>query len=330
MDFCRIPDNSLHIGGRDRIAEYNFLFCVAVGCVKCQVCVKINSLKTGKNCRRASCRDADFEAEVQREGLMPSGTLYAKYTLASSLADPKYYSHFTLSKFENGTFRLMEYDEDNATWSNLLKNGLRLDTGYYMLVTGTRMASGAVLSRISFFTITEGKDTTIALVMRQSKDQVQVIGNFNSEAIYRPVELSGDSLTALSDTRSILQACGRGYFVVGILGVGQEPTNHALRDIAALGPQFEEWGRKMVLLFPSDAQMRKFQPSEFSALPSTVLYGIDAEGKIQQQIVESMKLSGSSSLPIFIIADTFNRVVFVSQGYTIGLGEQLMKVIHGL
>ena len=28
--------------------------------------------------------------------------------------------------------------------------------------------------------------------------------------------------------------------------------------------------------------------------------------------------------------DTFNRVVFVSQGYTIGLGEQLMKVIHKL
>ena len=33
---------------------------------------------------------------------------------------------------------------------------------------------------------------------------------------------------------------------------------------------------------------------------------------------------------VFIIADTFNRVVFVSQGYTIGLGEQLMKNIRGL
>ena len=38
----------------------------------------------------------------------------------------------------------------------------------------------------------------------------------------------------------------------------------------------------------------------------------------------------NSILPVFIIADTFNRVVFVSQGYTIGLGEQLMKVVHGL
>ena len=43
-----------------------------------------------------------------------------------------------------------------------------------------------------------------------------------------------------------------------------------------------------------------------------------------------MKLKHKESLPIFIIADTFNRVVFVSQGYTIGLGEQLMKTIKGI
>ena len=43
-----------------------------------------------------------------------------------------------------------------------------------------------------------------------------------------------------------------------------------------------------------------------------------------------MKLQTDRLLPIFIIADTFNRIVFVSQGYTIGLGEQLQKVINKL
>ena len=50
---------------------------------------------------------------------------------------------------------------------------------------------------------------------------------------------------------------------------------------------------------------------------------------IRKEIVQAMNLN-NSILPVFIIADTFNRVVFVSQGYTIGLGEQLMKVVHGL
>lgn len=261
---------------------------------------------------------------------VPSGgKLKATYHSIPSLADPKYYSHFSLSRFDNGTFRLLNYDEGEvdmgggATWSNLLKNGTGLDAGYYMMVTGTRMASGAVLSKVTFFNVEPGKTATVDMVMRESKDQVQVIGNFNSESLYRPLEGTDAS-------QSILQTCGRGYFIVGVLGVGQEPTNHALRDIAALSGEFEKWNRKIVLLFPSEEQYKKFRPSEFGKLPSTITYGIDIENRIQKQIAESMKLSNQTILPMFIIADTFNRVVFVSQGYTIGLGEQLMKVIHGL
>lgn len=257
------------------------------------------------------------------------GVLQATYTPIRSVEDPKYYSHFTLSKFKNGTFQLLNYDEgetdmgDGTTWNNLLRYGRELDEGYYMMVTGTRLASGAVLSNSTFFTIEPGKTTTVDLVMRESKDQVQVIGNFNSESMYHPVDGGGAEL------QSILQTCGRGYFVVAVLGVGQEPTNHALRDIAALGNDFEQWGRKMVFLFPSEEQYKKFNADEFKGLPSTITYGIDIEDNIRKEIVQAMKLN-NSILPVFIIADTFNRVVFVSQGYTIGLGEQLMKVVHGL
>ena len=61
-----------------------------------------------------------------------------------------------------------------------------------------------------------------------------------------------------------------------------------------------------------------------------VLHGLDIDGAIQKEMATAMKLQNANTLPIFLIADTFNRVVFVSQGYTIGLGEQLMKVIHKL
>ena len=273
--------------------------------------------------------DVDFAESTPLQAV--TGLLRATYKPIRSLPDPKYYSHFTLSKFKDGVFQLLNYDEGDAdmgagtTWSNLLKNGTPLDAGYYMLVTGTRMASGAVLSKVTFFTIEPDKTTTIDLVMRESDEQVQVIGNFNSESLYIPV--SDDNSSA---TQSLLQTCGRGSFVVGVLGVGQEPTNHALRDIAALGSEFDKWGRKMVFLFPSEEQYKKFHPTEFQGLPSTITYGIDMNNSIQQQIAKSMNLPNQNILPMFIIADTFNRVVFVSQGYTIGLGEQLMKTIHGL
>ena len=123
---------------------------------------------------------------------------------------------------------------------------------------------------------------------------------------------------------------GRGYFVVGCVGVGQEPTNHALRDIAKVRKSFDKWDRPIVLLFEDETAAAQFRAADYGLLPSSVIYGIDSDGKIRQQIVKNMKLQSDRLLPIFIIADTFNRVVFQSQGYTIGLGEQMERVIQKL
>ena len=270
--------------------------------------------------------DVNFEAAGQAPA--QRGRLAATYTPIQSLDNPKYYSHFTISKVTpQGSLQLLSYDEDDAdmgggvTWSSLLKEGTSLDAGDYILVTGTRLASGGVLAQMTSLNIKAGGRTETKLVMRENKDEVQVIGNFNSESLFTTLE-GGNK-------QSLLQACGRGYFVVGILGVNQEPTNHALRDISALKTDLEKWGRKLVLLFPNQEQAGKYHAADFPDLPNTVIYGIDTED-IAQQIVKNMKLKHKDTLPIFIIADTFNRVVFVSQGYTIGLGEQLMKTVKGL
>ncbi len=276
--------------------------------------------------------DVNFEKALSEGTRSQRGKLIAGYKPAKSLDNPKYYSHFTISKVTpQGRLQLLAYEEGDAdmgsgtTWSSLLKEGAALDAGNYVLVTGTRLASGAVLSNVTFFSVEPQKTTKIDLVMRESKDEVQVIGNFNSESLFTPMVDKGTS----SSKQSLLQACGRGYFVVGILGVNQEPTNHALRDIAAYKADLEKWGRKMVLLFPDEAQAGRFAQESFPGMPSTIIYGIDTDG-VAKQIAEAMKLKNKNSLPIFIIADTFNRVVFVSQGYTIGLGEQLMKTVKGL
>jgi transglutaminase-like putative cysteine protease len=259
--------------------------------------------------------NVDFDGNAARVQL--TGRLTATYTPTSTLDNPKYESHFTLSTIEGGRLHLQNY---NGTWKSLLEKGTQVPVGYYLLTTGTRLANGSVLARISSFTVNPNADTRTTLVMREDRNQVAVIGSFNSESRFTTLDSPSK--------QSLLQACGRGYFVVGVLGTGQEPTNHALRDIAALGSELEQWGRKLVLLFPDEAQAAKFRRDDFNGLPPTIIYGIDSDG-IAAQIIEGMKLK-SSALPLFIIADTFNRVVFVSQGYTIGLGEQLMKCVKGL
>ncbi len=86
----------------------------------------------------------------------------------------------------------------------------------------------------------------------------------------------------------------------------------------------------MVLLFEDEAEARKYGQENFGTLPKNIIYGIDTDGSIRSQIAHEMKLQSETQLPMFILADTFNRVLFCSQGYTIGLGEQFTKVINNL
>ena len=254
------------------------------------------------------------------------GTIKLTYEPTKLLDNPKYYSHFTISRIENGTAQLLNFDEGQAdmgngtTWSNTFKNGYKLDAGTYMLTTGTRLANGSVLASNRIFEIVKGQTTTLPLEIRQNTNEVSVIGSFNSESL---VTKDGKEVSLLSQT-------GRGYYVVGILGVGQEPTNHALHDIEKMKEAFEAWGRPVVLLFESEADAAKFNHDEFPGLPSTVQFALDKDGSVRKQIAREMKLMNEKQMPMFIIADTFNRVVFVSQGYTIGLGEQMQGVFKKL
>ena len=274
----------------------------------------------------------DVKFEVQNSKLktqnskLALGTIVLAYEPTKLLDNPKYYSHFTISRIENGTAQLLNFDEGQAdmgngtTWSNTFKNGYKLDAGTYMLTTGTRLANGSVLASNRIFEIKKGQTTTLPLEIRQNTNEVTVIGSFNSESL---VTKDGKEVSLLSQT-------GRGYYVVGILGVGQEPTNHALHDIEKMKEAFEAWGRPVVLLFESEADAAKFNHDEFPGLPSTVQFALDKDGSIRKQIAREMKLMNEKQMPMFIIADTFNRVVFVSQGYTIGLGEQMQGVFKKL
>lgn len=279
---------------------------------------KVQYMKDGK------WMDVKFDSKEQATA--PTGKLVLTYEPSAFLDDPKYYNHFTISRIVNGSPQLMNFEEGQADmgngtcWSNTFKNGYSFDTGTYMLTTGTRLASGSVLAATRIFNIEKGKTTTLPLDIRQDANDVSVIGQFNSESI---ISKYGKDVSILSQT-------GRGYYILAVLGVGQEPTNHALHDIEKERAAFESWGRPVVLLFESEADAKKFQKDEFGSLPSTVQYAIDKNGAIREQIAREMKLQSKTQMPMFIIADTFNRVVFSSQGYTIGLGEQMKNVFKKL
>lgn len=259
-----------------------------------------------------------FSNDVKKDYI--TGELTLSFDPQKYVADPEYARHFSLARYDGSAFSLLAYD-DFMPLSTSFSKGMEVEAGYYLLTTGQRMADGSVLAHVSGFNVNPNSETTQKLSLRQDEDAVSVIGSFNSEARYTSID--GQDL-------SILQTTGRGYFVVGLLGVGQEPTNHALKDIALRRQELEAWGRTLLLLFPSRQDYEKYMKDPIAGLPSNVVFGIDESSAITSEIRQGMKLSEQTPLPYILIGDTFNRVVFENHGYTIGLGDQLVKVIKNI
>ena len=294
--------------------------------------------------------DVDFDGAGPAVAA-PKGTLRLAYTPDKVIDNPKYYSHFSLSRIENGRPRLMEFDEGEVDmgggmdWAHVFKKGYPLEEGRYMLVSGNRLSSGTVPVTVVFFDIDAGRETVCDLILRANENEVPAIGNFDAETKFTPVALNktedGDVLSGASEgEKSLLSAVGRGHYALAILEPGKEPTNHVLRDLAAAREKLEAWGRPIVLLCSSDAAMHRLQvemsEGRYGILPSTIVLGLDADGAVQKGIEQGMKVGPASEagaptrLPLVILADSFNRVFFLSEGYTIGLGDQLAATVAKL
>ncbi len=262
--------------------------------------------------------DVKFADEPAAAPVRPKGSLILDFTPVGRTVDPKYYSQFSLSAIRGGLPALLEFDE-GETASGINAKNEPLDCGRYALVSGQRMSDGSVLARAEFFNIVAGERTRRPLIIRQDSTQIQVLGSFNSENLYHDL--------ADSTNRSLLSTTGRGYYILGLIQPNHEPTSHNLNDISAVASEFEKWGKKIILLFADADEAARFDRSRFPSLPSNVVFGTDIDGTNLAEIVASLNLP-TSERPVFIVADTFNRVVFVSQGYTIGLGETLTDIIH--
>lgn len=258
--------------------------------------------------------DVDFEASSQV--VAPTGTLVLNYEPTPILANPYYYSHFTISKIENGRTRLLTFDEGQVdmgggvSWANIFKKGTPLDVGDYVLVSGNRLSDGSVPVTMRQFSVREGETTTLDLRITIPEDKLSVIGSFDAETRYC-MEPDAEPVSVLSTT-------GRGFYVIGFLTPRQEPSVHAINDLIAAKAKLESWNRPILLL--TTAEGLGWLKEYSASLPSNIHLGIIPDG---------LDLKGRR-MPYFLLADTFNRVFFTTEGYTIGLGDQLVTAIAKL
>ena len=252
-----------------------------------------------------------------QEATAPQGTLYLFYGDQAVKENPNYYSHFALSRIVDGRPQVQEFPED-ATLKSTFANGVNVDAGQYMLLSGTRLANGGVWANLEVFNVTERQDQTATLHLRADDEHLHVIGNFDCEQYFTNVK---------GVHKKILDTTGRGFYIIALIRSGHEPSTHLLHDMEAANIHISQWERCYLMLFPSQEDYDNFDRKEFDDLPSNVLFGV-----ADPETVESMHIQelthGSQELPILMLCDTFNRVVWFRQGYSIGLADQMMDALR--
>ena len=253
------------------------------------------------------------------------GYLDIHYYPSASVADPKYYTHFSLKRFDGKSFRLLAYDAkdpgiDDGMMLSTFEHPTPLDEGYYILTGGTRLEDGTALTHSEFFNIKAGETTQVNLILRQPEDELHVIGSFYADSHFTNPE-TGEECNPK-------QLIKDSYFILGYLDQGSEPTTHAMQDIIAFRKEYEDCNLPLIFIFSDQDSYNKFILKEFNELPDNIIYGID-NGTIRDEFVDGLHIS-IESLPVFIIANGNSEVVFSKQGYHIGLGEQMLKTIAKL
>ncbi len=257
----------------------------------------------------------------------PTGKAELKYTPVEGIERPQYGSHYSVSRIEDGELRMVFLGLPAPAMPVGQRagggpgggrgprggfggfGGNDLPEGDYLLASGNRLSDGSTPVTITLFHVTAGESVEVPLKIETMPEEISVVGKFTNPGI--------------------LSKAGEGYYVAAVLDVGLEPTNHVLNDISQAKTALEAWGRPIYLVATSDVQMERLQSEikegRFGTLPSTVVFLTNKEGDILKDITEGASVR-EDQLPIVFMGNDKGEVIFVSQGYTIGMGNKIVSL----
>ena len=246
--------------------------------------------------------DVNFE-KTEKPVVKETGTLIIENDPANK-TDLKYRVHFAIAKYENGRYNTLDYGWDNPI--SKMDKSLIMEVGNYMLISGNRQSNGSILTSLEFFNIHEGEHKEISIKLRQNNEELKSLST-----IVLPENLKSVNGENIDFKKSEIN-------IIGILDLEKEPTKHTMVDIEKIASSFDNLDVNIYLLIKEKAEIPKYK------MPQRTIYIVDekdflsAELKIEQQ-----------EFPLFMVVKD-NHVYFSSKGYTIGIGEQMIKIIQKL
>lgn len=244
----------------------------------------------------------------------PSGSV-GYITFSSDRDDPvpEYHVHFTLARIEEGRYQTMNYGYGTKV-SDIPKQ-LPLGPGLYMLTTGNRDENGNVLSSLTFFTLAPGEEKTVAVQPRELEETSAASGK---------ADLSGELRLISGETLRPLSVADKGLVFIW-MEPGKEPTRHILNDLPRLKGEFDAWGGYFIFLTDPERTPPGFSTDQVRGTAENTIFAEDRDLAFMTSALGAV--STERPMPVVLCCDSEGNILFSSEGYRIGTGEQILKKI---
>lgn len=236
---------------------------------------------------------------------------------AKNKIKPEYYIHFTLQRLVNDEFMTLDFEYDPKF--EKFPETLEIPAGYYRLMSGNRDAAGNIYVIEQYFFVTAGAETKIEIKMEEIDGKLSTLGTLDMDKKIQLIDGKKQSLKELSQ--------GKGL-VLAIVDPYSEPVRHLMADMPLVKSEMEKWGGGIAFVMTKlpNQSIEKLYPN----LPNQSLFAHDADKKIQKAIVKATNFDFANNYPLLCFITKEGEIVFLSEGYRIGSGDSLLKVIHQL
>ena len=217
-------------------------------------------------------------------------------------AKPVYWPHFTLAKLENGDLRTFDFEGDARVES--FPAFLIVEPGVYCLSTGNRYPDGAVRSRMEFFEVKSGEKVTKEIVILPLLARTDELGVL-------------DPHLELFDGIELWDYAGDAGMLYVNLGDYSEPSKHLIVELKGLQKEMKQWGGMTFMVGPAKLKM-----TDWNLANTDIAY---RRGILEQRILEATKSDANVQYPLVALIDKNGQIIYHSEGYKIGVVEQVLK-----
>jgi hypothetical protein len=162
-----------------------------------------------------------------------------------------------------------------------------------------------VLTKFRVFEVKSGAITTQSIDLRKNQLPLPEYGRLNPDLFGRKIPEG---------------------VILAWIEPDKEPTKHLLADLRHNKDEFGKWKGEIILVFSNESEKNIFMKTEALLLPKNVSYSIQSTFPVTPPSPGPGKGS-LKNLPVVIFANRNGVVNYISEGYRIGIGDELVRLI---